>query len=115
VGQAAFLSILVFGALTAYALISRQNFNFMGGMLFVGMLGLIGAGIANALWFKSSGFSYWLAWGSLFFSSGYVLWQTGRMVHDYEPRENIAAALGLFISFFNIFMSILRILGGNRD
>jgi modulator of FtsH protease len=115
VGQAAFLSILVFGALTAYALISRKNFNFMGGMLFVGMIALIGAGIANVLFFKSSGMGYWLAWGSLFFSSGYVLYQTSNIVHDYTPRDNVAAALGLFISFFNIFMSLLRILGGNRN
>ncbi len=68
------------------------------------------------LWFKSSGFSYWLAWGTLFFSSGYVLYQTSNIIHEYRENEYCAAALGLFISFFNIFMSLLRILGGNsRD
>lgn len=114
VGQAAFLSVLVFGALSAYALISKTNFSYMGGAIFVGMVALVGAGAANLLFFKSSGFGYWLAWGSLLLSSGYVLWRTSRMVHEYEPDENVSAALGLFISFFNIFMSILRILGGSR-
>jgi FtsH-binding integral membrane protein len=114
-GQTAFLSTLVFGALTAYAFISRKDFNFLGGIVFVGMIAMIGAGLANMLWFKSSGFGYWMAWGTLLFSSGFVLYQTSRMIHDYDPREYCAAALGLFISFFNIFMSILRILGGNRD
>lgn len=114
VGQAAFLSVLVFGALSAYALISKTNFNFLGGMIFVGMIAIVGAGIANLLFFHSAGIGYWLAWATLFMSSGFVLWRTSRMVHEYEPGENVAAALGLFISFFNIFMSILRILGGNR-
>lgn len=115
VGQAAFLSVLVFGALTAYALVSKSNFSFLGGMLFVGMIALIGAAAANLIFFKSSGFGYWLAWGSLFLSSGFVLYQTSNIVHEYQPRENVAAALGLFISFLNIFTSLLRILGGNSD
>ena len=114
VGQAAFLSVLVFGSLSAYALVSKTNFSFLGGMIFVGMIAIIGAGIANLLIFHSAGIGYWLAWATLFMSSGFVLWRTSRMVHEYAPNENVAAALGLFISFFNIFLSILRILGGNR-
>ena len=116
VGQAAFLTVVIFATLSAYALISKQNFSFLGGLIFVGMISVIVAGIANAVFFKSSGLGYWLAWGSLLFSSGFVLYQTSNMVHEYRPNENVAAALGLFISFFNIFTSLLRILGGgSRD
>lgn len=116
VGQAAFLTIVIFGALTAYVFVTKKDFSFMGGLLFIGMVGIVLAGIGNVLWFKSSGFSYWLAWGTLFFSSGYVLYQTSNIIHEYRENEYCAAALGLFISFFNIFMSLLRILGGNsRD
>jgi FtsH-binding integral membrane protein len=115
VGQAAFLSTLVFGALTAYAFVSRKDFSFLGGAIFVVMLAVIGGALANMLFFKSSGFSYWLAWGTLLMSSGFVLYQTSNLIHQFTPRQAAGAALGLFISFFNIFMSILRILGGNRD
>lgn len=116
VGQAAFLAVLVFSALSAYALISKANFSFLGGFVFVGMVTVVVAGIANAAFFHSSGLGYWLAWACLIFSSGWVLYDTSRMVHDYQPNENVAAALGLYISFFNIFMSILRILsGGSRN
>jgi FtsH-binding integral membrane protein len=114
-GQTSFLSTLVFGSLTAYAFISRKDFNFLGGIAFVGIIAMIGGSLANMLWFKSSGFGYWIAWGTLLFSSAFVLYQTSRMIHDYDPREYCAAALGLFISFFNIFFAILRILGGSRD
>jgi modulator of FtsH protease len=115
VGQAGMLTMVVFGALTAYAFVSRKNFSFMGGILFIGMLSLIAGGIANMFFFKSWDFSYWLAWGTLFISSGFVLYQTSNIMHEYSEGDEVAAALGLFISFFNIFMSLLRILGGNRD
>ena len=115
VGQAAFLSTLVFGSLTAYAFVSRKDFSFLGGALFVVMLAVIGGALANMLFFKSSGFGYWLAWGTLLLSSGFVLYQTSNIIHEFTPRQAAGAALGLFVSFFNIFMSILRILGGNRD
>ena len=115
IGEAGFLTIVIFGALTAYAFVSGKNFSFIGGFIFVGMVAVVLAGLANMFWFKSSGFSYWIAWGSLLMSSGYVLYQTSNMIHEYDERGYCSAALGLFISFFNIFMSLLRILGGNRN
>ncbi len=115
VGQAAFLTIVVFGALTGYVFVSRKDFSFMGGMLFVGLIALIIAGIANAVFFKSSGGSYWMAWISLFLFSGFVLYDTSQIMHRYPPRAYCAAALALFLDFFNMFMAILRILGGSRD
>jgi FtsH-binding integral membrane protein len=115
VGQAAFLTLIVFGSLTAYTFVTRKDFSFMGGILFVGILTVILAGAANIFFFKSSGMSYWLAWAMLFVSSGFVLYQTSNIIHHNTERDTVAAALGLFISFFNIFMSLLRILGGNRD
>lgn len=114
VGQAGMLTTVVFGALTAYAFISRKNFSFLGGILFIGMISLIAGGVANMFFFKSWDFSYWLAWGTLFMSSGFVLYKTSNILHEYSEGDEVAAALGLFISFFNIFMSLLRILGGGR-
>ena len=115
VGQAGMMSAVIFGSLTAYAFISRKNFNFLGGMLFVGMISLILGSIINAIFFKSFNFSYFLSWGVLLLSSGWVLYDTSNMIHNYRREQAGAAALGLFISFWNIFMSLLNILGGNRD
>ena len=115
VGQAAFLTCAIFGSLTAYVFITRKNFSFMGGMLFIGMIGMILAVAANMFFFKDTNISYWISWGVLFLSSGFVLYQTSNLIHEYSENEYCAAALGLFISFFNIFMSLLNILGGNRD
>ncbi|HEX8550767.1 MAG TPA: Bax inhibitor-1/YccA family protein [Abditibacteriaceae bacterium] len=115
VGQAAMLSVVIFGSLTAYVLITKKDFNFLGGMLVVGMISLIAGSVLNALFFKNFNFSYFISWGVLLMSSGYVLYQTSNLVHEYRRNQAGAAALGLFISFFNIFMSLLNILGGSRD
>jgi hypothetical protein len=55
VGQAAFLTLIVFGSLTAYTFVTRKDFSFMGGFLFVGILTIILAGAANLFFFKSRG------------------------------------------------------------
>lgn len=116
VSQAAVLTVILFGALTAYVFITRQNFNFLGGIAFIGMVGVIAAAALMLVVpaFRSSAISYWIAWAVLFFSSCFVLYDTSRMLHEHRQGEEAAAALGLFISFFNIFTAILRILGG-RD
>lgn len=115
VGQAAFLTIVVFGSLTAYAFISRKDFSYLGGLLFVGLMALIVGGLANLFFFKSSAGSYWMAWITVMLFSGFVLYDTSRIIHNYDERGYCSAALSLFLDFFNMFMAILRILSGNRN
>ncbi len=114
VTQAGALTVLIFGALTAYVFITRKDFNFIGGIVFVGLIACFGAGLLNYFVFKNSGFSYWIAWGVLLFSAGFVLYDTSNIMQRYPLNQPAGAALGLLISFFNIFMSLLRILNG-RD
>jgi modulator of FtsH protease len=115
VGQAAFITVLIFGSLTAYAFTTKKDFSFMGGLLFVGLISLCIASLANVFFFKSGGASYWMAWISAFLFSGFVLYDTSQIIHRYDEKGYCAAALALFLDFFNLFMAILRILGGNRD
>lgn len=114
VGQAAVMSAVIFGALTAYVFLTKKDFSFMGGMLAVGMISMIVGLLLNAFWLHSSMTAYFLSWGVLFLSSGFVLFQTSNLVHQYRRDQAGAAALGLFISFYNIFISLLNILGGSR-
>lgn len=112
--QAAFLTTVVFGSLTAYAFISRKDFNYLGGILFVGLIALILGGLANIFFFKSSAGSYWMAWITVFLFSGFILYDTSRIIHRYGENSYCSAALALFLDFFNMFMAILRIVGGRR-
>jgi modulator of FtsH protease len=116
VTQAAVLTTLTFSALTAYAFISKKDFSFMGGLLFVGMIALILGGLANVFLFKSSMASYLMAWVSLLIFSGFVLYETSNIMRTHDAKSYVSAALVLFISFVNMFLAILRILaGGRRD
>lgn len=112
--QAAALTVITFGALTAYAFVSKKDFSFMGGILFVGVIGLVLGGLANAFLFKSSFASYILAWFTLLIFSGYVLYDTSNIMRRSSTSDYCSAALSLFLDFFNMFMAILRILGGRR-
>lgn len=114
VGQAAFLTITIFGSLTAYVFVTRKDFSFMGGLLFVGLIALIIGGLANMFFFKSGGLSYWMAWVTAFLFSGYVLYDTSNIIRRYDEKAYCSAALALFLDFFNLFMALLRILGGSR-
>lgn len=114
VGQAAFLTILMFGSLTAYVFVTKKDFSFLGGMLFVGLIALILGGLANAFLFRNAGASYWMAWVTLFLFSGYVLYDTSNIMNRYSEKSYCTAALMLFLDFFNMFLALLRILGGRR-
>jgi len=114
VTQAAMLTTITFSALTTYVFVSKKDFSFMGGLLFVGLIGLILGGIANALLFHSAVTSYLMAWFTLLIFSGYVLYDTSNIMRRYDSRAYCSAALSLFLDFFNMFLAILRILSGGR-
>ncbi len=114
VGQAGFLTVVIFGSLTAYAFISRKDFSYLGGMLFIGLISLILGGLANAFFFKSGAASYLMSWVTVLIFSGYVLYDTSRIINRYDERGYCSAALALFLDFLNIFMALLRILSGSR-
>lgn len=115
VAQAAVLTTITFSALTAYVFVTKKDFSFLGGMLFVGVILLILGGLANVFFFKSAGASYFMAWITLFLFSGYVLYDTSQIIHREDAKGYVSAALALFLDFFNMFMAILRILSGGRS
>jgi FtsH-binding integral membrane protein len=114
VGQAAFSTVVVFGGLTAYVFLSRKDFSYMGGRLFVGLIALVAGGLANRFLFKSGLAQYIMSWITVVLFSGFVLYDTSRIIHRYDERGYCMAALALFLDFFNMFMAILNILGGGR-
>lgn len=112
--QAAVLTLLTFGALTTYVFVTKKDFSFLGGMLTVGLITLIGGMLLNMFWLKSSMMSYWMSWGILLVFSGYVLFDTSRIIHRYDEKSYCSAAIALFLDFFNMFLAILSILAGGR-
>ena len=100
---------VIFVALSAYAVISRKDFSFMGGMLMAGILVgfLMGLG---AIFFQMPMLSLAVSAMFILLMSGLILYQTSAIVHGGETNY-INATVTLFVSIFNLFTSLLHILG----
>jgi modulator of FtsH protease len=105
----------IFLGLSGYALVSRKNFSFMGGFLMAGMMTVLVAILAN-LFFALPALSLAISAGVILLMSGFILFDTSRIIHGGETNY-IMATYGLYLSIFNIFIHLLNLLmsfaGGN--
>ena len=101
---------ITFLGLSAYALVSRKDFGFMGGMLSAGILVAFLASLVAIFMPEVSGLT--LAVSSMFvlLMSGMILFQTSEIIHGGETNY-IMATLSLYIAIYNLFTSLLQILG----
>jgi modulator of FtsH protease len=100
---------VIFTGLSAYTLISKRDFSFMSGFLFVGLLVAFIAGIAN-VFLQIEALALTVAAMFLFLSSMLVMWQTSAIVHGGETNY-ISATVTLFVSIYNIFLTLLQFTG----
>ena len=100
---------LIFLGLSAYALTTRKNFAFMGGMLFSGILVAFILSLA-AILFNLPALSIAVSGMFILLMSGLILYQTSAIIHGGETNY-IMATVTLFISIYNLFLSLLHILG----
>jgi modulator of FtsH protease len=98
-----------FLGLSAYAVRSKRDFSFMGGFLMVGAIGAFVLGLI-AYFFHLSTLSLVVSGLFLIVSSGIILWQTSEIIHGGETNY-ISATVTLYVSIYNMFMSLLHILG----
>ena len=103
----------IFLGLSGYALSTRKNFSFMGGFLMVGILVAFLAGIGAAV-FSIPALSLGVSAMFIMLMSGLILWQTSAMIHGGETNY-ISATVTLYVSIFNLFTSLLHILGFMSD
>jgi len=100
---------VIFLGLSGYALTSRKDFSFMGGFLMVGILVAFMAGL-GAIFFAMPALS--LAVSSMFvlLMGGLILYETSNIIHGGETNY-IMATVTLFVAIFNLFTSLLHLLG----
>jgi FtsH-binding integral membrane protein len=113
--QAAVLTIGAFGVLTAYAFISRRDFSAWGSFFMVGVYVVIGGMILNAWIFHNPGADVALAGVTVLAFSGLLVFDTWRIRNVYGPDDYVAAAINIYLDLLNLFMALLRILGGRRS
>lgn len=99
----------IFLALSGYVLTSRKDFSFMGGFLMVGILVAFLAGL-GAMIFNIPTLSLAVSGMFILLMSGMILYQTSEIIHGGETNY-IMATVSLYISIYNLFLSLLHILG----
>jgi len=107
---------VIFLSLSAYALTTRKDFSFMGGFLMTGMMVILIAALAN-IFLAMPLMSLVISSVVIMLMSGFILYDTSRMVNGIE-NNYIHMTVSLYLSLFNIFISLLQLLtafAGNDD
>jgi len=100
---------LVFFGMSGIALTSKRDFSFLGQTLFIGILIAFLAGLA-AIFFEISALSLAVSAMFVLLMSGLILFETNQIVRGGETNY-IMATVTLFVSIFNLFTSLMHLLG----
>jgi len=100
---------LIFLGLSGYALASRKDFSFMGGFLMVGILVAFFGGLA-AVFLEMPILSLAVSAMFVLLMAGLILFETSNIIHGGETNY-IMATVSLYVSIFNLFTSLLHLLG----
>ncbi|STX28616.1 carrier/transport protein [Legionella beliardensis] len=99
---------MIFFALSGYALVTRKDFSFLGGFLFIGVMVALLAMIAG-MFFQIPALQLAISAAFVLISSGLILFQTSEIIHGGETNY-ISATVSLFVSIYNLFISLLQLL-----
>ena len=109
IGEAFGLTAVAFGALTIFAMNTKRDFTTMGKMLFIALIIMIVASIANIFLHLPMLQLAIASVGAVLFSF-FILYDTQNIIRGNVSSE-IEAAVALYLDFLNLFISLLQILG----
>ncbi len=99
----------IFLSLSFYAIYSQKDFSFLSGFLTAGIIVAFLAGIA-AYFFNIPTLSLTVSAAFILLMSGLILFETSNIIRGGETNY-IMATVTLYISIYNLFLSLLQILG----
>lgn len=100
---------VIFLSMSGLALTTKRDFSFMGKFLSVGILVAFVAMLGN-IFFNFQPLALAISSMVLFLASGIILWQTQQIIRGGETNY-IMATVTLFVMMFNLFTSLLHLLG----
>ncbi len=110
---AAFLTLLIFGGLTAIVLLTKKDFSFLGNFLWMASLGVLGIIVVSM--FTPLTLGIWFVVGMIVLMSAYILYDTSNILHHYRTTQHVAAALALFASVATLFWYVLQFVMASDD
>ena len=118
-----FTCAAMFGGISVFGYITKMDLSKIGGFLMMGLFGLIIASVINI--FLQSSMIYWLtSYAGVIIFVGLTAWDTQKikqmgMMTDTGSEEGkkaaIFGALMLYLDFVNLFLFLLRIMGGRKS
>ncbi len=106
----------IFFTLAGVASVTKKDFSFLGKFLFIGMVVVLLAAVAN-IFFQIPALSLTISAVAVMIFSAYILYDISRIVNGGEDNY-ISATLAVYLDIYNVFVSLLNLLmafGGNRD
>jgi FtsH-binding integral membrane protein len=116
VGMAAGGTGLIFLSLATIATVTKKDFSFMGKFLFIGLILLLVASLAN-IFFAIPALSLTISAIAILLFSAYILYDISQIVNGGETNY-VMATLNLYLDIYNIFVHLLNLLmafTGERD
>lgn len=100
--------------LTVVTFVSKRDFSFLRNFVIIG-IGVMFFGGLIAWIFQLEGFSLIISAIAVIACSAKILYDTSAMLRTQDFSDPAGFALSLFVSLYNIFLSLLRLLGGRRN
>jgi modulator of FtsH protease len=116
IGLAAGGTALIFFSMAGIATVTKKDFSFLGKFLFVGLIILIVAALAN-MFLQIPALALTVSVVALCIFSAYILYDVQRVVNGGETNY-VSATLAIYLDVYNVFISLLNILmifAGRRD
>ena len=122
VARTFFVTAAAFGALSLYGYTTKRDLTAMGKFLFMGVIGLLLAGIVNMIW-PSGTMSFIISAAGVLIFSGLIAYDTQKIKEQYSEAwgtdmiEKVAVfgALSLYLDFVNLFQFLMSFMGQSRD
>jgi FtsH-binding integral membrane protein len=116
IGMSAGGTGIIFFSLATIATVTKKDFSFMGKFLFIGLILLIVASLAN-IFFQIPALSLTISAIAVLIFSAYILYDVSQIVRGGETNY-VMATLGLYMNIYNLFINLLSLLmafSGERD
>lgn len=122
IAQTFFATAAAFAGLSLWGYTTKKDLSGLGTFLIMGVVGLLIASLLN-LFLKSSAMNFAISALGVLLFAGLTAYDTqkikGIYAHvagtDMMGKTVVMGALSLYLDFINMFMFLLRFMGGNRD
>jgi FtsH-binding integral membrane protein len=116
-----FVTAGMFGALAVYGSTTKRSLAGVGQFFFMGLIGLLLASIVGMFWHNDT-LQFLIAAVGVIVFTGLTAWDAQRLKlmaatvpEDRSGSYAVVGALSLYLNFINLFLMLLRLLGGRRD